>query len=260
MSSTSSPGPSWPEKGARLFLTLMVIGLVGLVMMAIPAFGRHAGSTAGHAGALGHGAHGGHALGSGHGGHAHAPLPTHAAAHSQANAPGAGQEMVPADTSAASGVLRRLPSPRSVFSVLALYGAFGNALVDAAHLPLLVAALVAVVPTLLVERFAVTPLWNLLFRFQGQPSAPLEELILADATAVTPFRNGRGLVSVVRDGRRVQFAAHLREDEARLPVKVGERLRVEDVDARQERLTVSVLRDTPSVTMGGPRPPQTPQS
>jgi hypothetical protein len=231
----------------------MVIGLVGLVMMAIPAFGRHA--TAGHAGALGHGAHGGHALGTGHG-HApvaHAPASTHAPSPSATPTPG--QEMVPADAAAPSGLLRRLPSPRSVFSVLALYGAFGNALVDAAHLPLLVAALAAVVPTLLVERFAVTPLWNLLFRFQGQPSAPLEELILADATAVTPFRNGRGLVSVVRDGRLVQFAARLREDEARLPIKVGERLRVEDVDARQERLTVSVVRD---LDLPSYRPPSVP--
>jgi hypothetical protein len=164
--------------------------------------------------------------------------------------------MIPADASAASGVLRRLPSPRAIFSVLALYGAFGNALVDAAHLPLFVAALAAVVPTLLFERFAVTPLWNLLFRFQGQPSAPLEELILVEATAVTPFHNGRGLVSVVRDGRLVQFAARLREDEARLPVKVGERLRVEDVDARQERLTVSILRDNPpsEAPLRAPRP------
>jgi len=135
-----------------------------------------------------------------------------------------------------------VPSPRAVFSVFALYGAFGNALLQAAHLSLLAAALVAAVPALLVERFAVTPLWNLLFRFQGKPNAPLEELIYAEATAVTPFRNGRGIIAVVRDGRLVQFAARLREDEAALPVRVGERLRVEDVDAKQERFTVSVLR------------------
>ncbi|MGH7294202.1 MAG: hypothetical protein ACRELB_04685, partial [Polyangiaceae bacterium] len=65
--------------------------------------------------------------------------------------------------------------------------------------------------------------------------------LLAEATAVVPFRNGRGIVSVVRDGRTVQLAATLREDHAALPVKVGDRLRVEDVDAPRERVTVSIL-------------------
>jgi hypothetical protein len=246
-----------------VFLTLMVIGLVGLVMMAIPAFGRHGhGGPTGHGGHLGHGGHagpGGHHLGTGHGsahagaGHAvgaHlavAPAPSSGAAGAQPLAPAPGgptsQEMVPADAGGSSGWVRLIPSPRAVFSVLALYGAFGNALVQAAHLPWLVAALVALLPTIAVERFAVTPLWNLVFRFQGQPSAPLEELIFDEATAVTPFRNGRGLISIVREGRLVQFSARLRPDQASIPVNVGARLRVEDVDARQERLTVSVLRD-----------------
>lgn len=242
-----------------MFLTLMVIGLVGLVMMAIPALGRHghAPSAGHHLGHGGHGGHGGHAgpahLGSGHGaahagaGHAVGAQSAPAGApgaHALAPAPGAAsQEMVPADADAPSGWVRLIPSPRAVFSVLALYGAFGNALAQAAHLPLLVAALVATVPTFAVERFAVRPLWNLLFRFQGQPSAPLEELIFDEAVAVTPFRNGRGIISLVREGRLVQFSARLRPDQAALPIKVGERLRVEDVDARQERLTVSVIRD-----------------
>jgi hypothetical protein len=246
-----------------VFLTLMVIGLVGLVMMAIPAFGRHGHApSAGHGGHLGHGGHAGpsgHHLGTGHGA-AHAAAGHAALAHvatapaASGSAPGAhpmapspvgdlNQEMVPADTAASSGWVRFIPSPRAVFSVLALYGAFGNALAQAAHLPMIAAALVALLPTIAIERFAVTPLWNLLFRFQGQPSAPLEELIFDEATAVTPFRNGRGIISVVREGRLVQFAARLRPDQARLPIKVGARLRVEDVDARQERLTVSVLRD-----------------
>jgi len=242
----------------------MVIGLVGLIMMAIPALGRHGhGGTTGHGGHLwdgGHGGHGGHAgpgghqLGTGHGpahagaGHAvgaHLAVAPAPAAHPTAPSPAGnpGQEMVPADARGSSSWVRLIPSPRAVFSVLALYGAFANALVQAAHLPVLVAALIALLPTIAVERFAVTPLWNLVFRFQGQPSAPLEALIFDEATAVTPFRNGRGLISIVREGRLVQFSARLRADQASIPIKVGARLRVEDVDARQERLTVSVLRD-----------------
>ena len=217
-----------------MFLTLMVMGLVGLVVMAIPAFG-HGGGHAHHAGALGHG---------GHGGHGHAPGAGHAPGH----APGAGpgKEVVPADTATSSGLLRFVPSPRAICSVFALYGAFGNALVDAAHLPFVAAALAAAVPALAVERFAVKPLWNLLFRFQGKPSAPLAELYLSEATAVTAFHNGRGIVAVMRDGRTVQLSAHLRANEAAMAVKVGERLCVEDIDAGRERVTVSLLRTTPS--------------
>jgi hypothetical protein len=218
-----------------VFLTLMVIGLVGLMVMAIPAFAHHGHlpPTAGHGGALGHGVHGGHALGTGHG-------------HGLQTGQGTSKEIVPADVAAGSGLLRWIPTPRAIFSMFALYGAFGNALIEAAGLPFLTAALVALIPALLVERLAVTPLWNLIFRFQGQPSAPLEELIFSEATAVTPFRNGRGIVSLVRDGRRVQLSARLSAPEAALAVKVGERLRVEDVDAANERVTVSVLRDDAS--------------
>ena len=58
-----------------MFLILMVIGLVGLAMMAIPAFSGH-GHAAGTGHALGHGAHHGGAVGHGHGaGHAGACAP-----------------------------------------------------------------------------------------------------------------------------------------------------------------------------------------
>ena len=144
------------------------------------------------------------------------------------------------DVVAPGGMTRFLPSPRAVFSVLALYGAFGNALVEAAHLPVWAAAAAALVPAILVERLAVTPLWNMLLRFQGAPSAPLTALMFGEATAVTPFRNAKGLVSVVRDGRLVQLAARLTEAHAGKPVQVGDRLIVEEVDPSNERLTVSV--------------------
>lgn len=174
----------------------------------------------------------------------HAPASAHAgAAHVGQQAPALSKELVPASGPAPGGITRFIPSPRAVFSVLALYGAFGNALVHAAHLSVFFAALGAVVPTLLIERFIVTPLWNLIFRFQAPPSSPLEQLLFAEARAVIPFRNGKGMVSTVRDGRLVQLSARLREDQAALPVKVGEVLRIEEVDAENERLTVSVRRD-----------------
>jgi hypothetical protein len=218
----------------NVFLTLMVIGLAGLLVMAIPAFARH-----GH--------------GHGHPAHAHGGAVARGAAHGRAlgagraGAPVAGgggtpgrNEVFAADPSAKS-LLRLLPSPRAICSVLALYGAFANALVRAGHMKFAVAAVAALAPALLVEWFVVRPVWNLVFRFQAQPSLPLEAVVLSDATAVVPFRNGRGMVSLVRDGRLVQLAARLRDDQARVPVKVGDRLRIEDVDAERERVTVTVL-------------------
>lgn len=203
-----------------VFLILMVIGLVGLAMLAIPAFSRHGlrGSAHGHLPAHGH---------------AHAPhLPAHGHAPHQ--------ELLAA-TTASSGIARWLPSPRGIFTALALYGAFGNALLEAFHLPALAAALGALLPTLIVERFAVRPLWNLVFKLQAGPSASLEELILGEATAVVPFKNGRGIVSTHREGRIVQLRACLSKDQASTNIKVGDRLRIEDVDAKHERVTVSVL-------------------
>ncbi len=195
-----------------MFLILLVVGLVGLGLMAVPAFG-------------------GHHHGFGVRGHAHAP----------GGAPGQPAGLVRGGAPTAGLAQRFLPSPRGVFSVLALYGAFGNALIRAAHLHRGSAAVLAIAPALIIEWALVRPLWNLLYRFQGQPSTPLEALILSEAEAVVPFRNGRGLVATVRDGRRVQLSARLSEQQAALPVAVGQRLRIEDVDGRRECVTVSVL-------------------
>jgi hypothetical protein len=128
-----------------------------------------------------------------------------------------------------------------VFSLLALYGAFGNALVHAAHLTSASAALVALGPALLVEGILIRPVWNLLFRFRAEATSPLEELIFCEAEAVVPFRNGRGVVATIRDGRRIQLGARLCDRDAAFPVVFGQRLRIEDVDARRERVTVSLL-------------------
>ncbi|HMC94431.1 MAG TPA: hypothetical protein VKO16_06630, partial [Polyangia bacterium] len=139
-----------------MFLTLMVIGLVGLVMMAVPALGghRHLPPIHGH----GHGAGVGHAGGHGAG------VGDHTAGVRQHGA-GVGQHGAQTHEIARGGSmigtgLRFIPSPRAVFSVFALYGAFGNALVHAAHLPRIAAALIAVVPAFLTEWFLIRPIWN----------------------------------------------------------------------------------------------------
>jgi hypothetical protein len=208
-----------------MFLTLMVIGLVGLVVMALPAL---TGIAHGHGGAA-----------SGHGGTAHGPLGLRGLGALRGKGGAEAGLAVSAKSVAWTG-LRFVPSPRFIFSLLALYGAFGNALVHAAHLGGMAAAIVAIFPTVLVERIAVAPLWNLAFRFQGQASSSLDALVLDEARAVTPFRNGRGVVSIVRDGRLVQFSARLVERDGAAQVGVGDRLLVEEVDTSRERLTVSL--------------------
>jgi hypothetical protein len=231
-----------------VFLTMMVIGIVGLVMMALPALGGHHLPPGGH----GHGVGVEHGLGAGSSAHSAGAL---AAGHSAPTSVGglshpvAGSVSVSASSArlhpttlpVAPSNRRFIPSPRDVFSVLALYGAFGNALVHAAHLRSASAAFIAIGPALLVEWLLIRPVWNLMFRFQGEASSPLGELIYAEAQAVVPFRNGRGLVTTVRDGRRVQLHAQLCAEQATAPVLFGQRLRIEDVDARRERVTVSLL-------------------
>jgi hypothetical protein len=207
-----------------VFLTMIVVGLVGLLMMALPALGGHHlppahGSGHGHGSSIGAQTHG----------QVHGPGPAH------------GHVAINART-----MLRFLPSPRVAFSLCALYGAFGNALVHAGHLGEPGAALIAIVPAFLVERLLIRPVWNLLFRFRADASSPLEQLIFSEAQAVVPFRNGRGMIATVRDGRRVQLHARLTEQHATLPVKFGQRLRIEDVDARRERVTVSVVSTDPT--------------
>lgn len=209
-----------------LFLTLMVVGLIGMVMMALPGLMHH-----GHGGDLTHGAHDLHAdLSAGaHGGHGGHGAPASGHGHSLSSGIQDGFQWT-----------RLIPSPRVIFTLMTLYGAFGYGLVGSAHLTPAWAGLIAAIPALLLERFAVNPLWKQLMRFDGIPSSPLESLVLTEAEAVTPFRNGKGMVSVVHDGRLVQLTARLPEAQAMMPVRVGDKLRIEEVDSANERVMVSV--------------------
>jgi hypothetical protein len=197
-------------------------------MMALPALGGHHHLPPAHGHAAGHAAAHPRSFGADH-----APAP---------RAPGHPPAPVALATTA-HGSRRLIPSPRALFSLCALYGACGNALVHAGHFTPRGAALLAVAPALLLEWLLIRPVWNLLFRYRADASSPLEALILAEARAVVPFRNGRGLVTIVRDGRHVQLSARLCDAQAALPVAFGQRLRVEDIDARHERVTVSLLPD-----------------
>ncbi len=225
-----------------VFLIIMFLGMFGLIMMAIPGLGRHGHSISGHAG--GHGAmHVGH-------GSTHAALhgATHnmggkaAALNQSSNAP---DSTISGDSSSPTGLgglLKWIPSPRSIFSFMTLIGAFGLLFEQSVHLSGPISAMLAIIPALLIERFALTPLWKSLMKFEGIPNSPLETLTLQEAEAVTPFRNGRGIVSVDRDGRCVQFRAELTSEQCASPVRVGDKLIIEEVDAENERVKVTISR------------------
>lgn len=215
------------------FLTLMGVGLAGLVLMALPGLSKR-------------GTHGSH----GHF-HFHAPKagPHGGGAHSVgAHTSGGHTVGGHAQGGASSGLMelasQLIPEPRAVLSLLTLYGAAGYVLQAGFHLSHGLALFVALIPALAIELLLVGPLWRFALKFQGKEASPLEWLLAEEATAVTAFSNGRGIVRVTHDGRVVQLSAHLIPEHAGQPVKVGDVLRIEDVDTASERVTVS-LNPTP---------------
>ena len=221
------------------FLATLGLGLGGLLLMALPGMRRHG--------------HVGHAR-------ARAHVRTHArsAARGQAHARGAAQakagtQAAPAHAHAApsaakqgpnhglaDGLLHYLPEPRVIFSVLALLGAFGNVLQRGVHLPFWTSVLGALAIAVVLEWLIVGRLWRLALRFTGAPASPLASLVLDQAEAVTAFRNGKGIVRAVLDGRTVQLSAELVPDERTLSVHVGDRMTIQEVDPDRERVRVSL--------------------
>lgn len=202
-----------------LFIASMVAGFIGLALMALPGMMRH--GAGGHAGRAGHVPAGqGHGANAGHGHTTH-----------QGRLSGLGSR---------SFLLWLLPNPRALLSIIAMFGTYGYALQHGMRLSEEAAALAAIIPAILTERFVVSPFFNFLLRFEGTPSTPLETLVMSSATAVTPFKNGHGIVSVEKDGRAVQFRAELIDSCREVGVRVGDTLRIEDVDSDRERVTVSL--------------------
>ena len=203
------------------FLIVMTIGLAGLFLMALPGLQRqsHVGTTPRSA----HVAQGGLRLGHGPRGHAGGSANAHVGHAAASPGPRAPNPAAHATSAVAGGkagaqtrqnvdglrAFRFVPSPRAIFSVMTMFGAFGYALVAGLQLGPVPAGLLALIPACGIEYVAVRPLWNLMFQFQGQPCSSLGTLLFCEAKAVTPFRNGRGLVSVEHDGRIVQLSARL---------------------------------------------------
>ncbi|MEP6780213.1 MAG: hypothetical protein ABJC26_10010 [Gemmatimonadaceae bacterium] len=246
-----------------LYLTSLAIGGLGLVAMAFSGFGRHGqGSAPSHSdsghggtghGAAGHGFTGTHAAAGQSTGTHHvatqgaashgAPSHGQSAGHSHGATQSAGRTI--ADS--ASSTLLSIMSPRVLFSVCLGLGTVGlllrkeNIPLVSGGLPLFAAALVG---GILFERLIVTPIWNLAFRFASNPALTLESALMGEATAVTRFdADGNGLIAIEVDGHVVQLLGTLQKADIsqRSLIKVGARLRVEEVDSARNRCTVSLL-------------------
>jgi len=204
------------------YLASLVIGGVGLVLMAAAGLGHHGhsgGSHGAHHGALHHGSGHGH----GHAGHAHSGSQSHSA------------------WSGAS-VLWALASPRILFSLLVGFGAAGFFLQRIASAPWTFVG--ALAGAIVLERLVVRSVWNLVSRFESRPALTLESCLDDEVKAVTSFdASGQGLVQLEVDGQVVQILAMLGEQDRARGVRVGAgaRLRVDDVDSARNRCTVSYI-------------------
>jgi hypothetical protein len=213
-----------------LYISSLLLGAAGLGVMALGGLGHrgHAGSAA-----RGHG----HASGHGHGnaaGHLHG---VRYPGHSQV------ATNVASARSAVSNTLWTITSPRFLFSLALGFGTAGELLRPVLGGPLLAAA--ALAGGVLFERLLVSPLWNFAMRFASAPAVTLESSVSDEATAVTSFdANGQGIISLEVDGQVVQVLATLRLDDRALGparVRAGQRVRIDEVDAAQNRCTVSLI-------------------
>ena len=189
-----------------LYIFCVVLGAAGMAAMALLGF------TSSHGG----------------GGHAHDATHGHVVHHGH----------VHADTwkSTAWSWL----SPRVLFNVLVGFGATG--LVTEKLLGPVLALPIALVGGLAFEAVVVRPIFNSLFRFESQPAQTLESAIMSQGKAVTGFDvNGNGLISLELGGEVVQILGTLTANEraAGIRVRAGDAVRIEDIDSKRNRCTVS---------------------
>ena len=186
-----------------MFLTAVVLGLVGLIAMAVLGLS--------HAGGHGqHSSHGHHDVGHGHsdGGHPHSNHTHGSSEHSIVSQ------------------LLAFVSPRAIFSLALGFGAIG---MTVSFLPKILAVLVAGAGAILFERFLVEPYWNALFRFASTPAKNLESVKGALATANTNFdANGQGLIELELDGQVRQVLGTLQDKTS--SVTRGAQVRIEVVN------------------------------
>ncbi len=181
-----------------MFLMALVLGLVGLISMALLGF-----------------SHGGN-----HGQHSNHSHDLHTHTHHHASSHGTH------DHSTLSRLLAFV-SPRAIFSLALGFGAIG---MTVSFLPKILAVLVAGAGAILFERLLVEPYWNVMFKFASTPAKNLESVKGATATANTNFdANGQGLIELELDGQVRQVLGTLKDKTTN--VSRGQHVRIEAVNS-----------------------------
>jgi hypothetical protein len=215
------------EEPIPVFVVLMLVGLGGLVLMVLPGLSGRGGGRLGRMGRVARGPHGvkrmSDALLAG-------VRPSAVAPRGRPTAVRRGAASV---KRAGSVVL----DPRLLFSLVALYGASGQVAVQAG-LSEEWSALLAIPAAIGLEWGIVGRLWRFAMRFESLPATPMKNLQGKEVEAVTPFRNGKGVVCAVRDGRTVQLLAKLEPTQIEETVRTGDRLLILEVEPNGERVTV----------------------
>ena len=179
-----------------MFLSSMILGLVGL--LAMTALG------------VGHGS-GGHGHTHGHSSHGHSDSSHHGHDHD----------------SGTNTKWLALISPRVIFSLALGFGAVGlvaeKFVIVALSIPL------AIIGAIALERILIQPYWKLMMRFASKPAQNLESAAFSRAKAVMDFdASGSGLIELELDGQVRQVLGTLKPgQEAR--VTRGKTLRIESV-------------------------------
>lgn len=216
-----------------LYIFCVVLGAAGMAAMALLGFtsshggGGHAHDTAGHEF---HGV----------GGHIHTTPTVHGHSGSSTATQGHVVAHGHVHTESWKSTAWSWISPRVLFNVLVGFGATG--LITEKLIGPVLALPVALVGGLAFEAVVVRPIFNSLFRFESQPAQTLESAIMSQGKAVTGFDvNGNGLVSLELGGEVVQILGTLTPNErgAGIRVRAGDALRIEDIDSKRNRCTVS---------------------
>jgi hypothetical protein len=216
-----------------LYIFCVVLGAAGMAAMAFLGFsGNHGG---------GHGPDiGGHEIAA----HTHDMLHASSSAHGHAHGHAHGQAHTPGhDVHDAGGWKSHLwswLSPRVLFNFLVGFGATGL-IVQRLVGPML-ALPIAIAGGIAFEVFIVRPFFNSLFRFESAPAQTLESALMSEGRAVTGFdAKGHGLISVELGGEVVQvLGTQLRAERANgVRIRAGDSVRIEEVDSKRNRCTVS---------------------
>ncbi len=211
-----------------LYVFSLIVGSLGLATMGLGGM-RHG---HGHSGPRAGGRH--HAAGPRHRVHAH---------HATATQGQAGGTSVFGGLR--TGVTRAfwaLTSPRVLFSLLVGFGAAGALAAPRLAAPAVLG--VAIAGALVFELGIVGPLWRTLLQFASRPALTLDTALYDEARAVSGFdAHGDGLIALEIDGQVVQLLGTLTATDrsAGCRVHAGDRVRVEAVDDRRNRCTVSYI-------------------